>query len=487
MRRLLCWALSLAAVPAGAAPLPLNAVQTEFVRRVVASGPSLNAIWPGFSFPKSGLLLHFKGSGSLLLAAEGARAGFRELDAADRRRLDAPTTLKLAFKAGAPPPIATTFSVDQEVAGLRVFVLVFDDGMSIDDQVILLHHETFHKFQWDSFVSGAASPPTSKPDTPELAALRRIENRLLLLALTDPEGWVKRTRDFIAVRRRRYAQADPSLATAEDILERREGVAEYAGQRAALPPSIEAAAAGFVLSPKLALPAFESDPEGNAALYTSGAAQALLLDRLNAPWKPRVSAGASVFSLLEEAFPRPGDADRVLAEFGWPALVERERRAADSRRIAAASQAAPASVPDGPRLVIRVWDPKIDGLSTSGGSPRTVPEGTLYPSLRVAELTGVRDFRATYRDTSLIQRSGKEPREVSPNSRVYPTEFVSFLGEGPVTVEIDGKRLKSVPPATTFRRLSLRTARAELKSSRAGRISSTADGITVELDARSVK
>lgn len=483
MRFLLCWFLSLAAVPVGAVPLPLDAVRTEFVRRVVASEASLNRVWPGFSLPKNGLLLHFKGTGSLLLAAEGARGGFRELDAADRRRLGAPAALKLAFKAGAPPPIATSFSIDHEVSGLRVFVLVYDDRMSVDDQVVFLHHEAFHKLQWDAFASGGAAPKTPTTDTPELAALRRIENRLLLLALNDPESWVERARDFIAVRRRRHSLSDASQAPAEDAVERREGVAEYAGQRAALPPSLDAASAGFVLAPKLAPAAFLIGLDAGAALYTSGAAQALLLDRMNAPWKPRVAAGASVFSLLEEAFPRPGDADRVLTEFGWRALTEREKIAAESRRIAATVLAAPASVPDGPTLVIRVWDVKIQGLSTSGGAPRRIPEGTLYPSLRAAELTGVKDFRATYRDTSLIQRSGKKPRPVR-NGSIFPTEFASFLGKDAVTLELDGKRLESVPSSAAFRRLSLRSARAELESSRPGRISSDADGITVELEAR---
>lgn len=477
----------------GASALPLNASERAFAAEVLASESRLASVWPGFTMPKDALLIHFPGRGSLLIGHPGQPPGFRALDDAERRLLGETGPRRLSGGDDRKPPITTTFSTDFDLGGVKTFVLVYDPGRELREQLSLLHHESFHQLQLRDFSHGAGARERHPAETPELVALRRVEAQLLLRAMGDPEGFIELTRSFIAVREERYSRAPAGTREWEDAFERHEGLAEYAGQRAALPPGIGPASAAAALAPNLSVPLFagsEAGREGTMYFYGTGAAQALLLDRLRAPWKERAAGGQGPFAALEDAFPvsdASSRAKRALAEAGWESLTAWERTRGGQTAQAGVETDVSFEAAAGLRLVLRSWETRgVNGLSTSGSPPRSIPGGTLYPSLSAAELSGIKGLHATFRDTSVLQRSGKDARPSGRMTAVYPTEFVAILGDKPdIELVLDGQRRNPPPNETAFSRLVLRTPKATVEARRPGRIHLKGSELSIELDPES--
>ncbi|HJQ68846.1 MAG TPA: hypothetical protein VKA70_07730 [Blastocatellia bacterium] len=229
----------------------------------------------------------------------------------------------------------------------------------LEDAVSLIFHEAFHVFERDAARSGAkwrAENSMLVSEYPETSArnsaLFNVESQILHSALlsADKAEAKRKAREFIAVRRMRQGELEVRFVEFEKGLESNEGLAEYAGVKA-VSAAIEAAS-----QKRAAMPFKKIDKSGYLAdrferlrritrvgrnsrlrFYDTGAAQALLLDRLMPGWKARVQATAvAVQDLVEEAAGDASPASKQIAEsalrqYGYEDVLKSEREVADRK------------------------------------------------------------------------------------------------------------------------------------------------------------
>ncbi len=184
-----------------------------------------------------------------------------------------------------------------ELAGVLVAVASLESRREDAPHLAaLILHESFHVFQarhhpaWGGNEVDLFLYPT---DDAEALAGRRLESRGLERALgatSDAEA-ARWAAEALALRQRRFARMPASAASYERGSEMKEGLARY----------IEAEALGSTASP---FPAEEFPPAAvRDRAYASGCAIALLLDRLDPGWKPRVedNGAAALDDLLARA------------------------------------------------------------------------------------------------------------------------------------------------------------------------------------------
>lgn len=242
----------------------------------------------------------------------------------------------------------------------RKAMMSFDmRSYGLEDAVALIFHEAFHVFERDDGRRGArwrAENSMLISEYPETSArnnaLFNIESQTLHSAMraVDKAAAKRKAQEFIAVRKMRQGELDARFVEFEKGLESNEGLAEYAGVKAVL-VAIEAA------GQKRAAIAFKNIDKGsyiadrferlrritrvgrNSRLrfYDTGAAQALLLDRLTPGWKKRVQAtAAAVQDLVEEASVNSGDALKQIAEstlrqYGYEDVLKSEQEIAEKK------------------------------------------------------------------------------------------------------------------------------------------------------------
>lgn len=276
-------------------------------------------LWPGWDPLQIPLVLH-GGEVAFLIGHPSAPPGYEPAGEAHGRPVFAGRPL--------PEMAANTARV---VASHWCALAMLPAGPEADPAAYarLLLHEAFHVHHFTQLSQALPSPGMATMQTmgryPENDAVNNalavVENRLLSDALTGDDEPVL---DFLAVRLLRHQRLSEELRAYEQLCEYSEGLAHYIEAHAGLPLA------------DLAARLREASLGGKWAawqrFYYSGAAQALLLDRLLPGWQERLMQGGQTLqSLLLSAAGEPmPDGAAVLAAAGYDELLlaEQEREAA---------------------------------------------------------------------------------------------------------------------------------------------------------------
>lgn len=279
----------------------------------IAAGAPL---WPGFHPERTPLVLHGRDA-AILVGHPDPPDGYTAL---------APFLGRPVY-VGRPAPemMANTATV---IRG-ALCALAELPGQSQDPPryARLLLHECFHVFQQQSLRALPQPDPrflTLYPENDaENNALSIIENRLLAAALRGDSGAPAR---FLAVRELRQRRFGEGLCVYEARQEYNEGTPTYIEMQAGMPlPELTGLLENCNCGGRWA---------GNRRFYFTGAAIALLLDRLAPGWQERFARGGTTLQqLLREAV---GDnlppAESVLLGEGHAAVLDAERQGEEARR-----------------------------------------------------------------------------------------------------------------------------------------------------------
>ncbi|NEX92561.1 hypothetical protein [Caulobacter sp. 17J65-9] len=247
----------------------------------------------------------------------------------------------------------------------------------------LLMHEAWHRIQ-KTLGFAAASPAPAHLATPEGRTWLRMEWRALAAALAAPDEASRKqaVADALAFRQQRRGLASDA-ADLENQLELNEGLAEYtgavlSGRRDPAATAVEQLSA-----------AEHAESFVRSFAYTSGPAYGLLLDRTDPSWRVRLRGATE-----------PRDLGRLLAQAAGvqPSPIEEARRryayeevaADEARRHELHQQQASAwhaALVTGPTLRLPLKEMNIS-FNPQNLFPLP-PEGTVYPTLRVADRWGV--------------------------------------------------------------------------------------------------
>jgi hypothetical protein len=259
-------------------------------------------------------------------------AGYRELDPLAGRSVHAGPRL---------PDMAANTARD--IAGTRCALVMFpaEPLADIHEYARLILHESFHAFQ----LEGLSGVPLSDycvmqryPESdPENNTACIVENRILCAALNalsspgEAADCMSIAGKFISVRQARHARLESEdrrdIATYEQRAEFTEGTPTYVEVVAGKPVAeIISTLEQCNIAGKWA---------ASKRFYATGAAIALLLDRLMPIWHKRLAEGGHTLqSLLTEAVGRyVPDVEQVLHESDYPEILaaetarERERKA----------------------------------------------------------------------------------------------------------------------------------------------------------------
>jgi len=248
-------------------------------------------------------------------------------------------------------------------------------------------HELLHAFQYrekkflpqESGYGGLSKADYPYTD-PELNMLVGLEGRILAAALDagDAGSLAELARDFMAVRAERHSLLPPAMPVLGRYMELVEGTAQYITYKAQygahtpvtpLPETLlDPRFSGYASKDtsaavlKARLGALHTFNYNKFATYTyqTGAALALLLDKLSPSWKQNLfrtcsGKGRGLDTLLEQLVPpdnSPARLDRAKARYGAPELLAAAGQdlaalSAENKRLIDAFRAAP-----GPRVLL---------------------------------------------------------------------------------------------------------------------------------------
>ncbi|MBC6980576.1 hypothetical protein H8B08_02315 [Caulobacter sp. 17J80-11] len=247
----------------------------------------------------------------------------------------------------------------------------------------LLMHEAWHRIQ-KKLGFAAASPAPAHLATPEGRTWLRMEWRALAAAVAAPDEATRKqaVADALAFRERRRALATDA-AELENQLELHEGLAEYTG--AVLSGRRDLAAAAV----EQLRVAEQADSYVRTFAYTSGPAYGLLLDRSDPTWRVRLRGSTEVRDLgrllAQAARVQPSPVDEARRRYAYEdvATDEARRHELHERRAAAWR----AKLVTGPTLRLPLKEMNVS-FNPQNLFPLP-PEGTVYPTLRVADRWGV--------------------------------------------------------------------------------------------------
>jgi hypothetical protein len=234
-------------------------------------------VWPGYRPDTIPFLYVIPGRGTLLLNwPDTLPSGFSPV----------PDVPRAGWRAGSDRSAAST---GVQFAGHATAQVVIQ-SLAPDDLVGVSAHEAFHVFERSAQREGSRFGRTENSfyvsqypvfDVANEADVA-LEGKLLAAALAarlDAEAR-RLARQFTAVREARQRRMGPNVAEFEAMSEINEGLAQYALVRATSPDSEIARLSSITADVGLSV---------RLRFYTSGAALALLLDRLAGPaWKTRL-------------------------------------------------------------------------------------------------------------------------------------------------------------------------------------------------------
>ncbi len=322
---------------------PVVLAQLEAARALAADVG--DSIWPGFDLRKIPIAVFTPGASAIAIQTRTAPDGYSPVDTP---LVSAPVLLGKttdAMNANTSGPLGN------DVAAFIGRASLSTGGVTAGD-LALLFHECGHAFRQRAPEGGAArwraensAEVASYPDAdPTNNAWGRIEGRLLHDALLchDPVESRRIANDFLAVRTRRQSALPPAVAEFERRLELNEGLAEYFGECAVMlaagRPGMPSDCgrdgrwfAGFL--DRLAHVNVGGRGAARDRFYSTGSAQALLLDSFTTAWKENIEErSVSLQELLAAAIPfDPATAratsDAVAKRLGFDALLKEEERA----------------------------------------------------------------------------------------------------------------------------------------------------------------
>ena len=310
-------------------------------------------LWPGYSVGALPLAIFYRGSHSYLLQHPSPPDGFARFDT---------DLVDAAVYRGPHLPQMNANTAGQVAGAITAFV----DGSYLRSgdhrDVALVLHEMTHAFQARAPGGGAPRWPTERSALvadypvldPDNNAWGRVEGRALRAALNaDSDAWRPHARAFLAARAARRERLSAELSTFEDRLELNEGLADYLPMRAmALAdrhrPMLRA------LADRLGAINVAGHGAARQRFYSTGAAQAWLLDRTATDWKTEVETdGRSLHSLLADALESPpADRRTVAAEHDFDALLAFEHGVAASRAAQLRGKALEVLATEGRLLVL---------------------------------------------------------------------------------------------------------------------------------------
>jgi hypothetical protein len=330
------------------------------VGQIAGVGPQLATLWPGFWQPEEAFGLYT--DSILVVYHDGLPGGqFVPTDAANVWTADA-----RSFEL--PAAYSRDFVLGQDTTTVAAYS---DDPASAVETLV---HEHFHSFQRSAFRDDGTSQfiPTSAISKSFIAAVQQ-ERELLATALesTEPDEPIHR---YLAVREQRLHSVSASIEAAEVQLERVEGTAHLIGLRAVsivLGTSPDSVARRVISSLRVPLDSLPGGPVEQAVrfrVYGTGAASALLLERMNIDWRDDVAADEGFGELLAKAVVfTTREGARVARE---PAPSEAQATA-DSTLLLVASWA-------GPRIELSYAIDPAAGLSMNVSGDVRQPEPYVF-------------------------------------------------------------------------------------------------------------
>lgn len=244
-------------------------------------------LWPGFDAREIPVAI-YNGDRTFLFRHPAPPEGFQQL----------PGHQGVWTYTGRHPSVTSNRSIELGGA-LTATVMPSASGASLRARAALVIHEAFHVFQrrrhpaWSANEVELFAYPVS--DAP-LLALRRQESEALRRALASGEmpETVCWTRTAMALRAERFSRLPSGAVAYERKSELNEGLPTYTEYRALGEVRVDV------------LPAEEFAPEAvRQRAYQTGAAIALLLDRVSADWRATLAHNdsTSLDSLLATALP----------------------------------------------------------------------------------------------------------------------------------------------------------------------------------------
>jgi hypothetical protein len=246
----------------------------------------------------------------------------------------------------------------------------------------LIAHELFHRVQPDLGIPGA-NPANGHLEDSSARSLLRLEWRALQAALgTEDTGRTRAIADalgFRALRRTAY----PAGAEEERALELNEGLAEYAGVVAAVPPAARNGWAARSLDMAEGRARTESVVRNFA--YASGPAYGLLLDNYSSDWRRGLSADSDLGALLARAAGvQPAAAPDESLYAG--VVVRREEAMREEQRAAQLAEFRTRFI-DGPTLTLPVTE-QFGYTFNPNSAVSFEPHGTVYLSATIRDAWG---------------------------------------------------------------------------------------------------
>ena len=232
------------------------------------------SFWPRFE-PMAIPLAIYDGEHTRLFWHPEAPVGFTKAEDNERSGL---------VYSGRHPAMTANSTAD--IGGTMTATLLVDDvkpGQSLVALAGIAIHEAFHVFQRQRHPEWAANEGALfmyPVDSPVLLSLRRMETEALRRALemSDPlesECW---TRLALSLRAERLSEMDAQFAEYERGTELNEGLATYVQHKADERGTVTVPTGGFGAT------------EVRPRAYVTGAAFAMLLDRINSGWRAQFDA-----------------------------------------------------------------------------------------------------------------------------------------------------------------------------------------------------
>lgn len=254
---------------------------------------------------------------------------------------------------------AMTANSSADIGGTMTATLLIEDvkpEQSISMLAGVAIHEAFHVFQREWHPDWAANEGDLfmyPADSPALLSLRRLETEAMRRALENPDPsdsqcW---TRLALSLRAKRFSEMDPQFAAYERDTELNEGLATYVQYQADGRKTVTFPTGGF------------GAPDVRPRAYVTGAAFALLLDRIDIEWRDQFDAGGrqSLDEALQSKLISRGTKSSGRCEFTDTEISSSNERALrDVAALAAARKERRAGFDDREtwRLVIKAADGK---------------------------------------------------------------------------------------------------------------------------------
>lgn len=240
----------------------------------VERSASAQHFWPRFD-PMAVPLAIYDGTYTYLYRHPETPEGFARSKHAERTDL---------VYGGRHPAMTANSSAD--IGGTMTATLLVDDvrpGQTISMLAGVAIHEAFHVFQREQHPGWAANEGDLfmyPVDSPELLFLRRLETEALRRALEnpDPPGYQCWARLALSLRAKRFAELDSEFAAYERGTELNEGLATYVQYKADGRKTVTFPSGGFGAA------------DVRPRAYVTGAAFALLLDRIDSEWREQFDA-----------------------------------------------------------------------------------------------------------------------------------------------------------------------------------------------------